>query len=65
MEILNNLVGDVKAIPREFYPYINSQKKRFSRYMFNQFEKEKWRCNGEAAMVMRTILVIFHYDLSQ
>ena len=29
---VNNLVGDVKANPRDFYRYINSQKKRQSRY---------------------------------
>ena len=29
---VNNLVGDVKANPRDFYRYINSQKKRCSRY---------------------------------
>ena len=29
---VNNLVGDVKANPRDFYRYLNSQKKRCSRY---------------------------------
>ena len=29
---VNNLVGDVKANPRDFYRYINSQTKRQSRY---------------------------------
>ena len=29
---VNNLVGDVKANPRDFHRYINSQKKRQSRY---------------------------------
>ena len=29
---VKNLVGDVKANPRDFYRYINSQKKRQSRY---------------------------------
>ena len=29
---VNNLVGDVKANPIDFYRYINSQKKRCSRY---------------------------------
>ena len=29
---VNNLIGDVKANPRDFYRYINSQKKRQSRY---------------------------------
>ena len=28
----NNLVGDVKANPRDLYMYINSQKKRHPRY---------------------------------
>ena len=28
----SNLVGDVNANPRDFYRYINSQKKRCSRY---------------------------------
>ena len=38
---VNNLVGDVKANPRDFYRYINSQKKRCSRYP--PFEKAKWK----------------------
>ena len=29
---VNNLVGDVKSSPRDFYRYISSQKKRQSRY---------------------------------
>ena len=29
---MNNLVGDVKANPRDFYRYINSQKKKHPRY---------------------------------
>ena len=29
---VNNLIGDVKANTRDFYRYINSQKKRQSRY---------------------------------
>ena len=29
---VNNLVGDVKANPRDFYRYINGQKKDSSRY---------------------------------
>ena len=29
---MNNLVGDVKANPRDFYRYINSQKKGYPRY---------------------------------
>ena len=38
---VNNLVGDVKANPRDFYRYINSQKKRRPRY--STPEKEKWK----------------------
>ena len=40
---VNNLVGDVKANPRDFYRYINSQKKRYPRY--SPVEKEKWKWN--------------------
>ena len=29
---VENLIGDVKANPRDFYRYINSQKKRCPRY---------------------------------
>ena len=29
---MNNFVGDVKANPRDFYRYINRQKKRYPRY---------------------------------
>ena len=29
---MSNLVADVKANPRDFYRYINSQKKRYPRY---------------------------------
>ena len=41
---VNNLVGDVKANPWDFYRYINSQKKDTPRY--SPFEKEarKWSC---------------------
>ena len=38
---VNNLVGDVKANPRDFYRYINSQKKRHQRY--STPEKEEWK----------------------
>ena len=38
---VNNLVGDVKANPRDFYRYINSQKKTHTRY--STPEKEKWK----------------------
>ena len=38
---VNNLVGDVKANPRDFYRYINSQKKRNPRY--STPEKEEWK----------------------
>ena len=38
---VNNLVGDVKANPREVYRYINSQKKRHPRY--STPEKEEWK----------------------
>ena len=38
---VNNLVGDVKANPRDFYRYINSQKKRTPRY--STPEKEAWK----------------------
>ena len=37
----NNLVGDVKANPRDFYRYINSQRKKIPRH--SPFEKEKWK----------------------
>ena len=37
----NNLVDDVKANPRDFYRYINSQKKRHPRY--STPEKEEWK----------------------
>ena len=37
----NNFVGDVKANPRDFYRYINSQKKRHPRY--STPEKEEWK----------------------
>ena len=40
---VNNLVGDVKANPRDFYRYINSQKKRYTRY--SPVEKKKWKWN--------------------
>ena len=40
---VNNLVGDVKANPRDFYRYINSQKKICSRYPPPPFEKAKWK----------------------
>ena len=38
---VNNLVGDVKANPRDFFQYINSQKKRHPRYSTS--EKEEWK----------------------
>ena len=38
---VNNLVGDVKANPRDFYRYIN--RKRYPRY--SPVEKEKWKWN--------------------
>ena len=38
---VNNLVGDVKANPRDFYRYINSQIKRHPRYSIP--EKEEWK----------------------
>ena len=38
---VNNLVGDVKANPRDFYRYINSQKKTHPRY--STPEKEEWK----------------------
>ena len=37
---VNNLVGDVKANPRDFYRYINSQKKRHPRYSTPEKEEE-------------------------
>ena len=40
---VNKLVGNVKANPRDFYRYINSQKKRYPRY--SPVEKEKWKWN--------------------
>ena len=41
---VNNLVGDVKANPRDFYRYINSQKKRYPRYSPLEKEARKWSC---------------------
>ena len=41
---VNNLVRDVKANPRDFHRYINSQKKRYPRY--SPVEKEKWKWNS-------------------
>ena len=41
---VNNLDGDVKANPRDFYRYINSQKKRYPRYCFFEKEARKWSC---------------------
>ena len=38
---VNNLVDDVKANPRDFYRYINSQKKRHPRY--STPEREEWK----------------------
>ena len=37
---VNNLVGDVKTNPKDFYRYINSQKK--DAQGIPPFEKEKW-----------------------
>ena len=39
---VNNLVGDVKANPRDFYRYINSQKKDVQGIV-SLFEKAKWK----------------------
>ena len=41
---VNNLVGDVKANPWDFYRYINSQKKRYPRYSPLEKEARKWSC---------------------
>ena len=41
---VNNLVGDVKANPRDFYRYINSQKKD-TQGIHSPVEKEKWKWN--------------------
>ena len=41
---VNNLVGDVKANPRDFYRYINIQKKRHPRYSTPEKEEWKWGC---------------------
>ena len=38
---VNNLVGDVKANPRDFYRHINGQQKRHPRY--STPEKEGWK----------------------
>ena len=38
---VNNLVGDIKANPRDFYRYINSQKKE-SNARWPTSEEEKW-----------------------
>ena len=42
---VNNLVGDVKANPRDFYQYINSQKKDTQG---TSPEKEEWKGYGSA-----------------
>ena len=39
---VNNLVGDVKANPWDFYRYINSQKKRHPRYPPFKKEERRW-----------------------
>ena len=41
---VNNLVGNVKANPTDFYRYINSQKKRYPRYSPLEKEARKWSC---------------------
>ena len=43
---VNNLVGDVKANPTDFYRYINCQKKRYPRYypFFKRGKEVKWSC---------------------
>ena len=41
---VNNLVGDVKANPWDFYQYINSQKKKHRRYSTPEKEERKWGC---------------------
>ena len=38
---VNYLVGDVKANPRDFYRYINSQKKRYPGYSPTEKEARK------------------------
>ena len=48
---VNNLVGDIKANPKDFYQYINSQKK--DAQGIPPFEKERWKLhrsigNGES-----------------
>ena len=40
---VNNLVGDVKANPKDFYRYIKSEKGRPG---YSPFEKEKWLLCG-------------------
>ena len=40
---VNNLVGDVKANPSDFYRYINSQKKDVQDTTPPPFEKAKWK----------------------
>ena len=42
---MNNLVGDVKANPSDFYRYINSQKKRHPRYSTPEKEERKGCCS--------------------
>ena len=41
---VNNLVGDVKANPRDFYRYINSQKKDTQGIYPLEKEARKWSC---------------------
>ena len=41
---VNNLVGDVKANPRDFYHYINSQKKDTQGIPPLEKEARKWSC---------------------
>ena len=42
---VKNLVGDVKENPRDFYRYINSQKKRHPRYSTPEKEERKGCCS--------------------
>ena len=41
---VNNLVGDVKANPRDLYRYINSQKKDTQGIPPLEKEARKWSC---------------------
>ena len=42
---VNNVVGDAKANPRDFYRYINIQEERYPRHSPLKKKKRKWYCS--------------------